>query len=50
VSELRRWLKAQGCVFQERTKHTLVIRGKRFSLMPRYPAKEIKKGTLRSIL
>jgi predicted RNA binding protein YcfA (HicA-like mRNA interferase family) len=30
--------------------HKKVMRGNRFSFMPRHPKKEIKPGTLRSIL
>jgi len=35
ASELRRWLRKQGCSFVEESRH---------------PSKDIKKGTLRSIL
>jgi mRNA interferase HicA len=50
ASELRRKLKAAGCGFEEGKKHTVIFyQGKR-SLMPRHPAKEIKRGTLRGIL
>jgi predicted RNA binding protein YcfA (HicA-like mRNA interferase family) len=50
ASELKRWLKSQGCTFEERAKHTLVQRGTRISFIPRHPKKEIKPGTLKSIL
>jgi mRNA interferase HicA len=50
ASELRRWLKKQGCTFVEESRHTRIILGSKISRMPRHPAKEIKTGTLRSIL
>jgi len=50
ASELRRWLKTQGCAFEEASKHTKVMLGARVSFIPRHPKREIKKGTLRSIL
>ena len=50
ASELKRWLARRGCTFQESRKHTKILRGARFSFMPRHPSKEIKPGTLRSIL
>jgi mRNA interferase HicA len=50
ASELRRWLKAQGCAFEEGSRHTKIILGKRISWMPRHPSQEIKKGTLNGII
>jgi mRNA interferase HicA len=50
ASELRRWLKKQGCSFVEESRHTRIILGSKVSRMPRHPAKEIKSGTLLSIL
>lgn len=50
ASELKRWLKAQGCSFVESTNHTKVFLGGRFTWMPRHPAQEIKTGTLQAIL
>ncbi len=50
VAELRRWLRKQGCSFVEESRHTRIILGSKVSRMPRHPAKEIKKGTLQSIL
>jgi predicted RNA binding protein YcfA (HicA-like mRNA interferase family) len=50
ANELKRWLAKAGCTFEEGKKHTKVLRGVRFSFMPRHPKKEIKPGTLRSIL
>jgi len=49
-SELRRWLKKQGCAFVEESRHTRIVLGLRVSRMPRHPAKEIKTGTLKNIL
>ena len=50
ASELRRWLKKQGCAFMEESRHTRIVLGSRVSRMPRHPAKEIKTGTLQVIL
>jgi mRNA interferase HicA len=50
ASELRRWLKKQGCTFMEESRHTRIALGSKISRMPRHPAKEIKTGTLQSIL
>jgi len=50
VSELRRWLKKQGCTFTEESRHTRIALGTKISRMPRHPAKEVKTGTLQSIL
>jgi mRNA interferase HicA len=50
ASELKRWLKQRGCTFVEEARHTRIILGEKISRMPRHPAKEIKTGTLQSIL
>jgi len=50
ASELRRWLKKQGCTFVEESRHTRIVLGSKVSRMPRHPEKEIKTGTLQSIL
>ncbi|MGH9470328.1 MAG: type II toxin-antitoxin system HicA family toxin [Terriglobia bacterium] len=50
ASELRRWLKKQGCPFAEESRHTRVVLGSKVTRMPRHPAKEVKTGTLQSIL
>ncbi len=50
VSELKRWLKKQGCTFVEESRHTRITLGAKVSRMPRHPAKEIKSGTLQAIL
>jgi mRNA interferase HicA len=49
ASELRRWLKKQGCSFVEESRHTRIVLGAKMSRIPRHPAKEIKTGTLQSI-
>jgi mRNA interferase HicA len=50
ASELRRWLKKQGCVFVEESRHTRIVLGSKVTRMPRHPTKDIKTGTLQSIL
>jgi mRNA interferase HicA len=50
ASELRRWLRKRGCAFVEESRHTRIVLGARVSRMPRHPAKDIKTGTLQSIL
>jgi mRNA interferase HicA len=50
ASELRRWLRKQGCTFVEESRHTRIMLGSKISRMPRHPPKEIKTGTLKSIL
>jgi predicted RNA binding protein YcfA (HicA-like mRNA interferase family) len=50
ASELKRWLKKQGCSFVESSSHTRIMSGAKISRMPRHPAKAIKTGTLMSIL
>ena len=50
ASELRRWLKKHGCTFIEESRHTRIVFGSKISRMPRHPAKDIKTGTVQSIL
>jgi mRNA interferase HicA len=50
ASELKRWLKKQGCRFEEGTRHTKIVLAGKASLMPRHPSTEIKTGTLNAIL
>jgi len=50
ASEFRRWLRKQGCTFVEESRHTRIVLGPKISRMPRHLAKEIKTGTLQSIL
>jgi mRNA interferase HicA len=42
--------RTQGCTFEDGTKHTKVLPGKRFTWMLRHPSQEIKTGTLKAIL
>lgn len=49
-AELLRFLKRHGCQFEERSKHTLVIRGSLRTMIPRHSSAEVKPGTLHSIL
>ncbi|HEV2687810.1 MAG TPA: type II toxin-antitoxin system HicA family toxin [Bryobacteraceae bacterium] len=48
-NELKRWLGAQGCTFEEGTKHTKVFYRGRFTLLPRHGRKELKTGTVEGI-
>jgi mRNA interferase HicA len=50
ASELKRWLAKQGCTFEDGTRHTKVMLGKRVSQLPRHPAAEVRMGTLHAIL
>ena len=50
VSELKRWLRRQGCTFEEGTKHTIIRLGKLRTSLPRHPTQEVKPGTLNDIL
>ena len=50
ASELKRWLKDQGCTFEDGTRHTIVRLGSKRSTLPRHPSKEVKTGTLKAIL
>lgn len=50
ASELKRWLKKQGCTFTQGTKHTIVHLGGEFTEIPRHPSAEIKTGTYNAIL
>ena len=50
MSELKRWLKKQGCTFTEGAKHTKVSLGNKVTRMPRHPSQELKTKTLHTIL
>jgi mRNA interferase HicA len=50
AGELKRWLRRQGCSFQEGARHTKIMLGNRTSQLPRHPATEIRAGTLQAIL
>lgn len=48
--ELRRWLKNQGCAFEERRKHTKITLGDKATYLPRHPGMELNTKTMRTIL
>jgi hypothetical protein len=50
IGELKRWLRAQGVIFEEGRRHTMARLGSRFAPVPRHTGQEIKRGTLESIL
>ena len=50
ASELKRKLAKAGCTFVDAKKHLVVYYQGNGTLMPRHPAKELKKGTVQSIL
>jgi len=50
ASELKRWLKKQGCSFIEGTRHTIAVLGGKKTTIPRHPSAEIKRKTLHTIL
>lgn len=50
ASELKRKLAKAGCTFVEAKKHLAVYYRGNCTVMPRHPAKELKKGTVQSIL
>jgi mRNA interferase HicA len=49
TSEFRRYLREQGCIFEEGKRHTVVRRGSRFSTLPRQAAKELGTGIVNAI-
>lgn len=49
TSEFRRYLKQQGCTFEEGTNHTRVRLGSKFSTLPRHSSKEIGTGLVKAI-
>ncbi|MGA2268382.1 MAG: type II toxin-antitoxin system HicA family toxin [Bryobacteraceae bacterium] len=48
-NQLKRWLAARGCTFEEGTKHTKVFFRGKFTLLPRHGARELKTGTVQGI-
>ena len=50
ASELKRKLAKAGCTFVEARKHLAVYYRGHCTVMPRHPSKELKKGTVQSIL
>jgi mRNA interferase HicA len=49
-SEFKRWLAAQGCTFENGTKHIKVYFGEKRSTLPRHPGHEIGEGLRLAIL
>jgi len=50
ASELKRKLAKAGCTFVGARKHLAVYYRGNCTVMPRHPSKELKKGTVQSIL
>jgi mRNA interferase HicA len=50
ASELKRKLAKAGCTFVDAWKHLAVYYRGNCTVMPRHPAKELKKGTVQGIL
>ena len=50
ASELKRKLAKVGCTFVDARKHLAVYYKGNCTIMPRHPAKEVKKGTVQSIV
>jgi mRNA interferase HicA len=48
-SELKRWLAARGCTFEEGTKHTKIFYQGKMTLLPRHGKKELPRGTVEGI-
>lgn len=48
--QFRRYLKKQGCTFEEGTKHTIVYRGDRQTTLPRHGGrKQLGTGIMEAI-
>ena len=50
ASELKRKLAKAGCTFVDAKKHLAVYFNGKWTVIPRHPAKEVKKGTVEGIL
>lgn len=50
TSEVKRWLKQQGCTFREGTRHIIVSYQGRSTTLPRHPSQEVATGTYNAIL
>jgi mRNA interferase HicA len=48
-NQLRRWLAARGCTFEEGTKHAKVFHKDKATLLPRHGSKELPSGTVEGI-
>ncbi len=50
TSQFRRYLAKQGCTFEEGSRHTIVRRGDRITVLPRHGgAKQLGTGLMNSI-
>jgi hypothetical protein len=47
---MRRWLRKQGCRFEEGARHTIVIYRDRKTELPRHQSQELKTKTQQAIL
>jgi len=47
---MKRWLRKQGCTFEERTKHTKVMLGGKVTYLPRHGTAELNTKTEHTIL
>jgi mRNA interferase HicA len=50
ASELKRKLAKVGCTFVDARRHLAIYYRGNCTIMPRHPAKEVKKGTVQGIL
>jgi mRNA interferase HicA len=50
AGELKRKLAKAGCTFVDAKKHLVVYYHGKCTIMPRHPAKEVKKGTVQGIM
>jgi mRNA interferase HicA len=50
ASELKHWLRGQGCTVVEGKSNTKAIRGALTARLPLHPSQEIKTGTLNCVL
>ena len=48
-SEFVRWLSQQGATFKDGTNHTKVYLNGKQTILPRHPAKELKKGLVEGV-
>jgi mRNA interferase HicA len=48
--EMKRWLRRQGCRFEEGSRHTTVVYQGRKTQLPRHPSRELKTKTQEAIL
>ena len=48
-NQLKRWLSARGCTFEEGTKHVKVFYKDKATLLPRHASRELPTGTVEGI-